>query len=80
MRDEAYSIQQLATEARVSVATVKSYIYQGLVDRPDGPRCAPIYTNRHYRQLMRIRNRLEGNVRLRDLRDDKPYHTIKITQ
>jgi DNA-binding transcriptional MerR regulator len=79
MRDESYSIQQLATEARVSVNTVRKYIQMGLVSRPGGYRCAPIYTNTHLRELMHVRRSMEGNVRLGDIRDI-PIHSETIVK
>lgn len=67
MKDEGYSIQQLATEAGVSVHTVRKYRYLRLIDPPLGPRCYPVYTNRHLRQLLYVVSRKQNNVRLEDL-------------
>jgi DNA-binding transcriptional MerR regulator len=67
MRDEAYTLQQLATEAGVSVHAVRKYRYLRLIDPPSGPKCSPIYTNLHLRQLLYVVRRKEDNVRLEDL-------------
>ena len=80
-RDECYTIQQLATHARVSVWTVRHYIKKGEVPPHYGSRTNPIYTNVHLRELMRVRNDLAANVRLGHTRDAHPKpHTVKVSR
>lgn len=79
--DQCYSIQQLATHARVSVSTVRHYINMGEVPKCFGSRTRPIYTNAHLSALMRTRRGLEGNVRLGHIAESAPFpaHTIKVS-
>jgi DNA-binding transcriptional MerR regulator len=78
-RDECYTIQQLATHARVSVRTVRHYISVGDVPSHYGSRTKPIYTNAHLRALMRVRSELEANVRLGHIRESRrTSHTVKV--
>jgi DNA-binding transcriptional MerR regulator len=80
MRDESYTIQQLATHARVSIATIRKYQDKGLVDRRDGTDCSPIYTNRHLRQILWVIKQRESNVTLDVMRDMPRYngHVVKL--
>lgn len=74
-----YTIQQLATHARVSVRTVRYYIEKGEVPRPFGSRSSPIYTDAHLRALMRTRNELASNVRLGHIQESKPTpHVVRV--
>ena len=54
-----FSIDELATLAGVTPRTVRYYVAEGLLDRPEGEKRGAHYLQRHLEQLLRIR-RLSG--------------------
>lgn len=56
--ESAYTLQQIAAEAGVSVATIRYYITQGAVPRNYGSRSNPVWTDDHLRAVMRVRRAL----------------------
>lgn len=64
-----YSLQQLATLAGTSGRTVRYYIEQGLVDRPDGETRAATYGARHLERLNQIRTWQEAGLSLEEIRE-----------
>lgn len=74
-----YSIDELATLAGVTARTVRYYIAEGLLDRPEGEKRGAHYVDRHLRQLLQIRRWTDTGLsleRVRELRagasDDPP--------
>jgi len=53
--DGRFSLQQLAVLAGVSPRTVRYYIAEGLLDRPEGEKRGAHYLRRHLEQLLAIR-------------------------
>jgi len=49
------SLDELATLTGLSARTVRYYIAQGLVDRPEGAKRGSYYTQRHVEQLLLVR-------------------------
>ena len=52
---EHFSIDELSTLAGVTPRTVRYYIAEGLVDRPEGKKRGSHYLRRHLEQLLVIR-------------------------
>ena len=50
-----YSIDELAPLAGVTPRTVRYYIAEGLIDRPEGEKRGAHYVQRHLEQLLLIR-------------------------
>ena len=52
---QTYTLSELSVLADVPPRTVRYYIQQGLVDRPEGAKRGAHYTTRHLEQLLEIR-------------------------
>lgn len=65
---DTYAIDELATLAGVTPRTVRYYIAQGLLDRPDGETRGARYRRRHLDQLLRIRRWTDAGLSLERVR------------
>ena len=80
----SYSIDELSTLAGVTARTVRYYIAEGLLDRPEGEKRGAHYLERHLQQLLQIRRWTEAGLsldRIRELRagasDDPPIRPVR---
>ena len=78
-----FSLDELATLAGVTPRTVRYYISEGLLDRPEGEKRGAHYVQRHLEQLLRVRRWSEAGLsleRIRELRrgapEDPPPRTV----
>ena len=78
-----FSLDELATLAGVTPRTVRYYISEGLLDRPEGEKRGAHYVERHLEQLLRVRRWSEAGLsleRIRELRqgalEDPPPRTV----
>ena len=78
------SIEQLATLTGLTVRTVRYYIQQGLVDRPEGAKRGAFYQQRHVKELLMLRRWSDAGLsldRIRALRggapEDAPPKTVR---
>ncbi|MCF8003524.1 MAG: MerR family transcriptional regulator [Chromatiaceae bacterium] len=62
--DPRYSIDELCSLANTPRRTVRFYIQQGLLDRPEGQRRGAYYTQRHLEQLLFIARWREAGLSL----------------
>ena len=62
-------LDELATLTGLSARTVRYYIAQGLVDRPEGAKRGAYYTQRHVEQLLLIRRWSEAGLSLERIRE-----------
>jgi len=62
--NERYSIDELSTLAGVSPRTVRYYIAEGLLERPEGEKRGAHYLRRHLEQLLLIRRWTEAGLSL----------------
>jgi DNA-binding transcriptional MerR regulator len=62
------SVAELATLAGVTPRTVRYYIAQGLLDRPEGEKRGAHYVQRHLEQLLRVRRWSEAGLSLDRIR------------
>lgn len=72
---ERYSIGELSTLAGVTPRTVRYYIAQGLLERPEGEKRGAHYLRRHLEQLLLVRRWTEAGLsldRVRELLDGAP--------
>lgn len=72
---ERYSIDELSTLAGVTPRTVRYYIAQGLLERPEGEKRGAHYLRRHLEQLLLVRRWTEAGLsldRVRELLDGAP--------
>ena len=67
--EKRYSIDELAALVELPRRTVRYYIQQGLVDRPEGARRAAYYTRRHLEQLLEIRKWQRAGLSLERIRE-----------
>lgn len=79
-----YSIDELSTLAGVTARTVRYYIAEGLLDRPEGEKRGAHYVDRHLQQLLQIRRWTEAGLsleRIRELRagasEDPPPRPVR---
>jgi DNA-binding transcriptional MerR regulator len=79
-----YAIDDLATFAGVTPRTVRYYIAEGLLDRPEGEKRGAHYLQRHLEQLLLIRRWTEAGLsleRIRELRagapEDPPPRSVR---
>ena len=79
-----YSIDDVATLAGVTPRTVRYYIAEGLLDRPEGEKRGAHYLQRHLEKLLLIRRWTEAGLsleRIRELRagapDDPPPRPVR---
>lgn len=82
--ERRFSIDELAGLVGVTPRTVRYYISEGLVDRPEGEKRGAYYVERHLDQLLQARQWSESGLsldRIRDLRagaaDDPPPRRVK---
>src|SRR3954454_2102928 len=68
-QQETYSIDDLSTLAGVTPRTVRYYIAQGLLERPEGEKRGAHYLRRHLEQLLLIRRWSEAGLSLERIRD-----------
>lgn len=66
---DRYSIDHLAALAGVTPRTVRFYIAEGLVDRPEGEKRGAHYVQRHLDQLLRIRRWTDSGLSLERVRE-----------
>ncbi len=66
---ERYSIDELATLAGVTPRTVRYYIAEGLLDRPEGEKRGAHYLRRHLEQLLLIRRWTDAGLSLERVRE-----------
>jgi DNA-binding transcriptional MerR regulator len=70
-----YSIHDLASLASVPTRTVRFYIAEGLMDRPQGAKRGAWYEERHLQQLLLIRRWTDAGLsldRVRELQAGSP--------
>jgi DNA-binding transcriptional MerR regulator len=67
--DERFSIDELATLAGVTSRTVRYYIAEGLVQRPEGEKRGAHYLRRHLEQLLLIRRWTDARISLDRVRE-----------
>ncbi|MBK6803293.1 MAG: MerR family transcriptional regulator [Novosphingobium sp.] len=63
------SIDQLATLTGLTARTVRYYIQQGLVSRPEGAKRGAFYERRHIEQLLLIRRWTDAGLSLDRIRE-----------
>ena len=68
-KDKRYSLDELATLTGVNRRTVRYYIQQGLLDRPEGAKRGAYYTQRHLEQLLEIRKWQRAGLSLERIRE-----------
>lgn len=66
---ERFSIDELSTLAGVTPRTVRYYIAEGLVDRPEGEKRGAHYLRRHLEQLLVIRRWTDAGLSLERVRE-----------
>lgn len=66
---ERFSLEELSTLAAVTPRTVRYYIAEGLVDRPQGEKRGAHYLRRHLEQLLLIRRWTDAGLSLDRIRE-----------
>ncbi|WP_157270114.1 MerR family transcriptional regulator [Azohydromonas aeria] len=66
---ERYSLDEVAALAGVTARTVRYYIAQGLVDRPEGEKRGAHYLRRHLEQLLLVRRWSDAGLSLERIRE-----------
>ncbi len=66
---ERYALDELATLAGVTPRTVRFYIAQGLLSRPEGSKRGAFYQRRHLEQLLLIRRWTDAGLSLDRVRE-----------
>ena len=66
---ERFSIDELSTLAGITPRTVRYYIAEGLVDRPQGEKRGAHYLRRHLEQLLLIRRWTDAGLSLDRVRE-----------
>jgi DNA-binding transcriptional MerR regulator len=66
---ERYSIDELATLAGITPRTVRYYIAESLLDRPEGEKRGAHYLRRHLEQLLLIRRWTDAGLSLDRVRE-----------
>lgn len=69
MPPDHYSLDDLASLAGVTARTVRYYIAEGLVDRPEGEKRGAHYLQRHLDQLLAIRRWTDAGISLDRVRE-----------
>jgi len=64
-----FSFVDLCTLVEMPGRTVRYYIQQGLVDRPEGAKRGSFYTHRHLHQLLTIRKWQQSGLSLERIRE-----------
>lgn len=67
--EQHYSIEELAALVELPRRTVRYYIQEGLVERPEGERRGAYYTRRHLEQLLTIRKWQQAGLSLERIRE-----------
>jgi DNA-binding transcriptional MerR regulator len=65
---ERYSLDELAALAGVTARTVRYYIAQGLLDRPEGEKRGAHYLRTHLEQLLQVRRWSDAGLSLERIR------------
>lgn len=68
---QRYSIDEISTLAGMTPRTVRYYIAEGLLDRPEGERRGAHYLPRHLEQLLQIRRWTEAGLSLERIREHR---------
>jgi DNA-binding transcriptional MerR regulator len=66
---ERFSLDELCTLADLPRRTVRYYIHEGLVDRPEGAKRGAYYTRGHLEQLLTIRKWQRAGINLERIRE-----------
>ncbi len=66
---ERFSIDELSALAGVTPRTVRYYITEGLVDRPEGEKRGAHYLRRHLQQLLMVRRWTDDGLSLERVRE-----------
>lgn len=66
---ERYSLDELAALAGVTARTVRYYIAQGLLDRPEGEKRGAHYLRTHLEQLLQVRRWSDAGLSLERIRE-----------
>ena len=66
---ERFSLDELCTLAGLPRRTVRYYIQEGLVDRPEGAKRGAYYTRDHLEQLLTIRKWQRAGLNLQRIRE-----------
>jgi DNA-binding transcriptional MerR regulator len=66
-----YSIDEISTLAGMTPRTVRYYIAEGLLDRPEGEKRGAHYLPRHLEQLLQIRRWTEAGLSLERIREHR---------
>lgn len=66
---ERFSIDELSTLAGVTPRTVRYYISEGLIDRPEGEKRGAHYLRRHLEQLLLVRRWTDAGISLERVRE-----------
>ena len=71
MKDEKqqFSLEELASLAELPRRTVRYYIQEGLLDRPEGAGRGAHYTRRHVEQLLEVRKWQQAGLSLERIRE-----------
>jgi DNA-binding transcriptional MerR regulator len=82
--EDRLSIDQVATLAGLTVRTVRYYLQQGLVSRPEGAKRGAFYQRRHVEELLMLRRWADAGLsldRIRELRsgalDEPPPRQVR---
>ncbi|MHA3980598.1 helix-turn-helix domain-containing protein [Halovulum sp. GXIMD14794] len=67
--DQTYTLSDLSTLADVPQRTVRYYIQQGLMDRPEGEKRGAYYTHGHLERLLEIRKWQRAGLSLDRIRE-----------
>lgn len=66
---ERYSLDELAARAGLTPRTVRYYIAEGLVSRPEGEKRGAHYLRRHLEQLLLVRRWVDAGLSLERVRE-----------
>jgi DNA-binding transcriptional MerR regulator len=79
-----FSLDELASLSGLTPRTVRYYIQQGLVDRPEGEKRGAYYLTRHVDQLLQVRRWIDAGLSLERIAelvagapDDPPPRPVK---
>lgn len=86
---QKFSIDELSQLSGISRRSIRWYIQQKLIDRPEGLNCGAYYLRKHLDQLLLIRKWQENGLNLRKIRNilrgthtailpPKPRHTGEV--
>jgi len=63
-KQKHYTIRELSALSGISERTIRYYIQEGIVDRPEGQFRGAYYTDRHLRQLTTVKKYKDAGVSL----------------